>query len=440
MARSTEPGGGTAASGGWSRRRLGKLAVAAGFAAVSGQARRPSLAAAKAKPKVVVLGGGPGGATAAKLLAASRAGIQVTLVEANPAYTACYFSNHYLAGLRSYESLRHDYGALGRAHGVRVVHDRAMEIDPVRKAVRLRDGAALPYDRLIAAPGIEIMFDAIPGYGEQAADAMPHAWELGSQIRLLKRQLQAMADGGTFLIAPPPEPARCPPGPYERVCMVAHYLKHEKPRSKIVILDAKDKFAKQKLFEDGWARFYPDMIEWLPAEFTGGVTAVDPKAMRVMTEDETFEAAVANIIPPQRAGRIARQAGLADESGWCPVDAATLASKLQPDIHLVGDAIVPGDMPKSATSAHSQARACALAVHAALSGTAAAPPGFDNTCWSLIAADHAVKVGGAYRAAREGIAKTSSFISQADEDDGIRAATAREAAAWYAAFAQDVFG
>lgn len=440
MSRSTEQGCETVATGGWSRRRFGRLAAAAGFAAASGSALRPGFVAAKVRPKVVVIGGGPGGATAAKLLAQSGAGIDVTLVEANPAYTTLYFSNLYLAGFRSYETLRHDYGTLEQAYGVRVVHDRATEIDPIKKAVRLRDGGTLPYDRLIAAPGIEIKFDAIPGYSEAAAEAMPHAWELGSQVQLLKQQLLAMEDGGTFVVAPPPTPARCSPAPYERVSLVAHYLTQEKPRSKIVILDAKDKYPKQKLFEDGWVRFYPDMIEWLPVEFTGGVTAVDPKSMQVMTEDETFDASVANIIPPQRAGRIAQQAGLADESGWCPVDAATLASKLQPDIHLVGDAIIPGDMPKSATSAHSQAQACALAVQAALSGETSPSPSFDNTCWSLIAADHAVKVGGSYEATEQRIVKKSNFISQADEDDGTRAATAREATAWYAAFAQDVFG
>lgn len=439
MSRSTEQGGKPRTKGRLSRRRFGKLAVAAGFAAASGPVFGRRLALAQARPRVIVIGGGPGGATAAKLLAASR-DIQVTLVEANPAYTSCYFGNHYLAGFRSLESLTHGYAALAQAHDVRVIHDRAVEIDPVGKTVRLRDGGALPYDRLIAAPGIEIKFDAIPGYDEAAAEAMPHAWELGSQIQRLKQQLLAMEDGGTFVIAPPPDPARCPPGPYERVSMVARYLTQKKPRSKIVILDAKDKFAEQKLFEDGWVRFYPDMIEWLPAEFTGGVSAVDAKSMQVMTEDETFDAAVANIIPPQQAGRIAQRAGLADESGWCPVDPATLASRLQPDIHLVGDAIIPGDMPKSATSAHSQAAVCALAVQSALSGKAVSAPGFDSACWSLIAADHAVRVGGRYHATDARIAKTTTFISQSDEDDGIRAATAREAEAWLASFSRDVFG
>ncbi len=220
----------------------------------------------------------------------------------------------------------------------------------------------------------------------------------------------------------------------------AVYLKSEKPSSKIVILDGKDKFSMQKLFEDGWLRFYEDMIEWLPAEFTGGVKAVDPKAMTVSTEDETFEAAVANIIPPQRAGAIAQQAGLADERGWCPVEPATLASRLQPDIHVVGDAIWPDDMPKSGSAAHSQATVCALAVRAALADGKPPRPDFHSTCWSLIAADHAVKVEGRYEAANGRLAKVTSRVSADDESDAVRAATAQEAEDWYDTITQTLYG
>ena len=211
-------------------------------------------------------------------------------------------------------------------------------------------------------------------------------------------------------------------------------------RSKIVILDAKNKFSKQKLFEDGWAQYYPGLIEWVPLEITGGVQMVDVKAMTVKTTSETVKASVANIIPAQRAGRIAQAAGLADKSGWCPVEPATLASKLQPDIHLVGDAIIPGDMPKSGFSANSQAKACAMAVRVALTDAKGFPPRFRNTCWSLIATDDAVKVGASYKATEEKIAKTEGFISKAGEDDQIRMATAREAVAWYDGITKDIFG
>ena len=419
------------------RRRFGKLAGATGLAAAA-LSTRPVFGAGKAK--VVVIGGGAGGATVARYVAKDAKDIDVTLVEANRNYTTCFFSNLYLGGFRSFESITHGYDTLASQYGVTVVHDRAIAIDPAKKTVQLNGGDTLSYDRLVVAPGIEMRFDTIEGYSQKASQIMPHAWQAGPQTRILKSQLLEMEDGGTVVIAPPPNPFRCPPGPYERASMVAHYLKNNKPRSKIVILDAKNKFSKQKLFEDAWIRYYPGLIEWVPLEITGGIEMVDIKAMTVKTTSETVKASVANIIPAQRAGRIAQVAGLADKSGWCPVESATLASKLQPDIHLVGDAIVPGDMPKSGYSANSQAKACALAVRVALTDAKAFPPRFRNTCWSLLATDDAVKVGATYKATEEKIAKTDSFISKAGEEDEVRAATAREATAWYDGIAKDMFG
>jgi NADPH-dependent 2,4-dienoyl-CoA reductase/sulfur reductase-like enzyme len=422
------------------RRKFGKLASAAGLAAASAAAfsTRPVLGAGKAK--VVVIGGGAGGATVARYVAKDAKDIEVTLVEANRNYTTCFFSNLYIGGFRSFESITHGYDTLASQYGIKVVHDRATGIDPAKKTVKLNGGGTLSYDRLVVAPGIEMKYDTIEGYSAQAAQTMPHAWQAGPQTQILKRQLLEMEDGGTVVIAPPPNPFRCPPGPYERTSMVAHYLKHYKPRSKIVILDAKNKFSKQKLFEDGWAQYYPGLIEWVPLEITGGVQMVDVKAMTVKTTSETVKASVANIIPAQRAGRIAQVAGLADKSGWCPVEPATLASKLQPDIHLVGDAIIPGDMPKSGFSANSQAKACAMAVRVALADAKGFPPRFRNTCWSLVATDDAIKVGATYKATEEKIAKTEGFISKAGEDDKVRAATAKEAVAWYDGIMKDIFG
>jgi len=422
------------------RRELGRLAGAAGLAAAGAATMKARLALGASQAKVVVIGGGAGGATAARYIAKDAKDIEVSLVEPSPSYTTCFFSNLYIGGFRSFESITHGYDKLRDGYGVKVFHDRASDIDPAKKVVKLAGGGALPYDRLVVAPGIDLKYDAIEGYNESAAKLMPHAWQAGRQTQLLRRQILDMEDGGTFIIAPPPNPYRCPPGPYERVSMVAHYLKAYKPRSKILILDAKDKFSKQKLFEDGWVRFYEDMIEWLPAEITGGVKAVDAASMTVMTDDERFKASVANIIPAQQAGRIARLAGLADKSGWCPVEPATLASKLQPDIHLVGDAIIPGDMPKSAFSANSQAKACANAVRAALTGSKSFPPRFRNTCWSLITTNQGVKVGANYKATDEKIAKIEGFISPADETDEQRAATAQEANGWYRGITKDIFG
>jgi len=290
------------------------------------------------------------------------------------------------------------------------------------------------------APGIGFKFEAIEGYGPDAVETMPHAWQAGAQTKNLKRQLLDMKDGGTFVICPPPNPFRCPPGPYERISMVAHYFKSYKPRSKIVVVDAKDKFSKQKLFEDGWARYFPGMIEWLPLEITGGVKAVDAASNTIITEDEQFEASVANVVPPQKAGQLTQDAGLADESGWCPIVPETLASRQVPDVHLVGDSIIPGDMPKSAFSANSQAKVCAQAILAELAGKQSFKPRFRNTCWSLITTDDAVKVGANYEATTEKIAKIEGFVSQADESDELRAQTAAEARGWYDAITADIFG
>ena len=245
-------------------------------------------------------------------------------------------------------------------YGINVVHDSVTAIDPVAKTVALEGGAKLPYDRVVVAPGIAFKYGTIEGYDEAATQTMPHAWNAGPQTKLLRQQLESMEDGGVFVLVAPPDPFRCPPGPYERASLVAYYFKQYKPRAKILILDAKDSFFEQDLFQDAWNRHYPGMIEWLPAQFTGGIKAVDVKGRSIKTAGDTFKAAVANVIPPQMAGQLAQQAGLADQSGWCPVDPMTFESKLQPGIHVVGDAASAGDMPKSAFAANSQAKALRL--------------------------------------------------------------------------------
>ena len=393
-----------------------------------------------AKPRLVVVGGGPGGATVAGYVARSGA-VDVTLVEANKAYTTCFFSNLYLGGFRSFESITHGYDRLSADNGVKVVHARAEAVDSEGKSVRLSDGTQLAYDRLVLAPGIDFKWDAIDGYDEAAAQVMPHAYKPGEQTRLLKAAMESVPDGGLFVIAPPPNPFRCPPGPYERASMVAHYFKQHKPKAKILIIDAKSKHSKQALFQQAWARFYPDMVEWLPSDMTnGGVRAVNPASMEVVTEDDVVKADAVNVIPPQTAGAIALAAGLADDSGWCPVHPDTLASKKISDIHLVGDAIIPGDMPKSAFSANSQAKVCANAILAEIAEKRRFKPRFRNTCWSLVATDHGIKVGANYEATEEKIKKVDGFLSEMDETDETRASTAREANGWYSGITKDVFG
>jgi sulfide dehydrogenase [flavocytochrome c] flavoprotein chain len=419
----------------WTRRKFGCFAGATCLAALVPRVARSQVAA-----RVVVIGGGVGGATVAKYLAASATMIEVTLIEPKPRYTTCFFSNLYLAGLRSLESLTHGYETLAQRYGINVVHDSVTAIDPVGKTVALEGGAKLPYDRIVLAPGIAFKFGSIEGYDETATQIMPHAWTAGPQTRLLRQQLESMEDGGLFVLVAPPDPFRCPPGPYERASLIAYYFKQYKPRAKILILDAKDSFFQQDVFEDGWNRHYPGMIEWLPGQFTGGIQAVDVKGRLIKTAGDTFKADVANVIPAQEAGQLAQEAGLADQSGWCPIDPMTFESKLQPGIHVIGDAAKAGNMAKSAFASNSQAKVCAFAIMAALTGSERFAPHLFNTCFTFLGSDDAVTSVISYRAEPETIRINDIFMSKVGENAETRRKAVREADGWYAAFTHDVFG
>jgi NADPH-dependent 2,4-dienoyl-CoA reductase/sulfur reductase-like enzyme len=297
------------------------------------------------------------------------------------------------------------------------------------------------YDRLVVAPGIDLRFDSVPGYSEDAAEVMPHAWKAGPQTQLLKKQLDALADGSLIVMVAPPNPYRCPPGPYERVSMMAHVLKAKGHKtSRIVVLDSKDSFSKQGLFQEGWERHYPGMVEWQDPKMHGGIKGVDASAMTVRTDLETYKAALVNVIPAQMAGKIARDAGLANQTGWCPVDPASMKSASDPNVYVVGDACIPGDMPKSAFSANSQAKVAAMMVRGELAQARTFPARYTNTCWSLIETDDTVKVGGAYEAKDGKIAAVSTFVSQKGETPEVRRQTQAENMGWYAGFTADVFG
>jgi sulfide dehydrogenase [flavocytochrome c] flavoprotein subunit len=419
----------------WTRRQFGCLAGAACLTAFV-----PRFARGQAKSRVVVIGGGIGGATVARYLAASAGTIEVTLVEPKLRYATCFFSSLYLAGMRSFESLTHGYERLAQRYGIKIIHDTAVTIDPVAKTVALKGGGKLPYDRLVLAPGIAFKFGTVEGYDQAATEIMPHAWNAGPQTELLRRKLESMEDGGVFLIVSPPNPFRCPPGPYERASLVAYYFRQFKPKSKILILDAKDSFFEQDLFQDAWVRHYPGMIEWLPGQFTGGVKSVNVKDLSVKTEAETFKAAVVNFIPPQTAGELAQRAGLADQSGWCPVEPTTFESKLQPGIHIVGDSTSGGDMPKSAFLANSQAKVCAFAVAAALTGAERFAPHLFNTCFTFLAADDAVSDAIALKPEGGTIKISEILISEVGEDAEMRRHVVKAANGWYTAFTHDVFG
>src|SRR5688572_3718382 len=283
-------------------------------------------AVAQGKPKVVVIGGGPGGATVAKYVAKdSNGAIDVTLVEPGREFTTCFFSNLYLGGLREWAAITHSYQALASKYGIRLVHQAASAIDSAKKTVRLADGSELAYDRLVVAPGIDLQFGSVSGYSEEVAEIMPHAWKAGPQTQLLKTKLAAVPDGGLIVMVAPPNPYRCPPGPYERVSMMAHVLKSTgRARTKIVILDPKDRFSKMALFQEGWEKHYPGMIEWQDPNMHGGVKEIDPSAMTVRTDLETHKADLVNVIPAQIAGKIARDAGLTNQTGFCPIDPSSM--------------------------------------------------------------------------------------------------------------------
>ena len=403
----------------------------------------PAIAYGQSAARVVVIGGGFGGATAARYLKKASPQLNVTLVEPNRRFVTCPYSNLVIGGWRKLDTISFGYDKLAKA-GITVVHDTAAAIEHDRKRVRLAGGRMISYDRLIVSPGIDLRWGAIAGYDEKAAQAMPHAWKAGDQTLLLRRQLEAMPDGGLFVISAPGNPFRCPPGPYERVSMVASYLKQSKPRSKILVLDAKENFSKQPLFQDAWAKLYPGMVEWVPVGKDGKVVKVDPKAKTLETEfGQVHKAAVANVIPPQMAGRIARDSGLADQSGWCPIDAMSFESKLVKGIHVVGDATIAAPMPKSGFAANSQAKVAAAAVVALLQDKALSPVGMVNTCYSHVGKDYAISVANVFRVTPDrGLIEVpdSGGTSPRQWEDENRRLESVYADGWYASITGDMFG
>ena len=412
---------------------LGSAAITAGLLAAP-------MVRAQGKPRVVIVGGGAGGATAARYIAKDSNGeIDVTLVEPTRTYYTCFFSNLYLGGFRSMQSLGHSYGTLAAEYGINVVHDWAVGVDRDAKTVTLAGGASLPYDRLILSPGIDFVDGAVEGWDLSAQNAMPHAYKAGSQTELLKAQIMAMPQGGTYAMVAPPNPYRCPPGPYERVSMVAHLLKQTNPTAKILIADPKENFSKQGLFEEGWNDNYAGMVERIGPDFGGADVEVDPAAMTLSIDGDVNNVDVCNVIPAMKAGRIAEIAGITD-GNWAPVNAADMSSKMDDSIHVLGDAAAQGDMPKSGFSANSQAKVCANAVRGALTGSTIFPARFANTCWSLIDTNDGVKVGATYEATDEKIAKVDGFVSQTGESDDVREATYQESIGWYEGITADMFG
>jgi sulfide dehydrogenase [flavocytochrome c] flavoprotein subunit len=416
------------------------IKLAGGAAAVSAIGF-PAIAAAGGKKQVVIVGGGVGGATAARYIRRADPSVEVTLIEPNKHYYTCFMSNEVLSGERSLDSLKFGYDGL-RKEGVTVVHDAATAIDAKARTVTTKGGKRFAYDRCIVAPGISFSPD-IEGYDMAAAEKMPHAWKAGPQTALLRKQLEAMPDGGQVLIAPPPNPFRCPPGPYERACQIAHYLKSHKPKSRILIIDKKDAFSKQGLFTQAWDRHYKGLIEWVKAADTGGgVKRVDAGTGTVYTEFDEYKPAVANIIPAQKAGEIAQAAGLTDDSGWCPIDGKTFESTLHKGIHVVGDAAIQSPLPKSGYAANSEAKVVAAAVVDLVNGREPGTPSWVNTCYSIVAPNDGVSVAMVYKLVDGKVAKVDGAggLTPMDSPPAERAREVQYAYSWFNNITHDIFG
>ncbi|HUN93611.1 MAG TPA: FAD-dependent oxidoreductase [Burkholderiaceae bacterium] len=393
-----------------------------------------------ATARVVVIGGGFAGATFIRTLRRAEPSIAVTLVEPNPVYTACPMSNSVIAGLRDIRQQQFRRDAL-KAAGVAVVPLAAVGVDAVARSVTLSDGSRLAYDRLVLAPGIELRWDAWPGYDEAASLQLPHAWQAGDQTVLLRSQLHAMDDGGLVVIVVPAGPLRCPPGPYERASLIAHYLQEKKPRSKLVILDAKDAIPRQALFVEAWTKLYPGRIEWVPLSKGGEVVSVTAATRTIETDFDQYRAAVANVIPPHRAGRIAAIAGVSDRSGWCPVDSASFESRLQPGTHVIGDAVLTGALPKSASGAIAQARRCAAAVIAELAGRSVEAARLETACHSLAAPGYGIAIRGSFVPRDDAFAEVDAAANApVPGEDAQRARDAEAAQVGFRAMTKEAFG
>jgi sulfide dehydrogenase [flavocytochrome c] flavoprotein chain len=402
----------------------------------------PRALRAQAAPRVVIVGGGFAGGACARALRAADQKLAITLVEVRRTYTAPPLSNGVLGGVRELSQQQFGYDRIAAA-GITVAIAAATAIDAPARSVTLSTGDKLSYDRLVLAPGIALKFDGIKGYSEAAAAQVPHAWTTDAeQYQLLRRQITAMADDGVVAIVAPANPSRCPPGPYERASMIAHYLKTSKPRAKILILDAKDTFTMQQLFLDAWQKLYPGIIAWKSLSNGGNVASIDIAKKSIETDFDSYGYAVANVIPPQQAGRIAALAGVVDRTGWCPVDPVTFESLKEKNIHVIGDAAFAGSMPKSAFSGVIEGRLCAAAIVRLFAGAAPQPEPLASNCYSVVAPGYAISITGQFSPVNGEYAEVDHSIrsSPLDAPPTLRAEEANNADAWFRTATSEIFG
>jgi sulfide dehydrogenase [flavocytochrome c] flavoprotein subunit len=425
------------------RRKFLKLMCGTGAVLASASSLPAFAINSSPSARVVVIGGGFGGATCAKYLTMFDPKISVTLIEPVQRFTTCPFSNAVLGGLRNIASISQSFDA-HKKRGITIIHAMVNEIDATAHKLLLDNGKRISYDKLVVSPGIDFRWNDVEGMTANDANHIPHAWQAGPQTTILRQQLVGMEDGGVVILVPPANPFRCPPGPYERASMIAHYLKTNKPKSKILILDQKDKFSKQPLFMQGWEKLYPGMIDWISAGKGGRMDIVDVKNRMIISEaGDKHKGNVINLIPPQKAAPIAHKAGLTNETGWCPVNQRTFESSIHKDIHVIGDASMAGKMPKSGFAANSQGKVCAAAIVSAVHGTKMPDPSYVNTCYSLVSPDYGISVAAVYRHSDEkGIYKVkgSGGVSPINADSRYRAMEATYAVGWYDSITSDSWG
>ena len=422
--------------------------IASGFAAVSGAsgaAQAQPVASAKTSARVVIVGAGSGGATLATYLRRLAPEISVTLIERNAQLITGSFSNHVIGGLKGIEQVTHSYDAL-KARGVTFVQSVAVDVDTSRKGVTLFDGQKVSYDRLVLAPGVDLKLEAIEGYSATVAKTIPHAWRGAEQMLLLRTQLESMADGGTVVLSIPLEPYSGSVAAYERICVISHYLKTRKPKSKLIVLDANIGFAMRDVFSAAFKTYYAGVLEFVASTPTANfdVASVDPNGKIVMTRSGIgFKGAVINIIPPQAAGGIASRAGCV-EADWCPIDADTFASRKVKDVHVIGDCAIAAEMTKTAFAANNQAKLLADHLAQTMAGKESFPVRMRDGVWSFVAPDDFIKSGATYlprkKDARSIFAGSDLFSSEVSDDRTERRANVDEAAGWYAGITADMLG
>ena len=408
-----------------------------GVSAIGLTGKWPSFA--QAKPKIVVVGGGFGGSSFAKQMSTLLPSAEITLIDSSPTYFACPLSNLVIANERSLSQQKFVRSYLSRSK-VKHVRSVAQKIDGQKKKVILVDDAQLPYDVLVVSPGVDFKFGVLEGYDRTSTQIMPHGWKAGEQTELLGKSLANMENGGVIVISVPRAPFRCPPGPYERASLMAHYLQRNKPKSKILILDSNEQFSKQAQFTAEWSKNYKNIIEWRSSSNDGTLIRVDRKSKTLYTDFEVFRPAIANVIPPQQAGVIAQRSGLTDSTGWCPINSVTFESKLQKDVYILGDATIASPMPKSAYSANMQAKVCAIQLARKMSGVDEQATILTNTCYSFISPETAISIVGVYsneskfRSIRNS-GGASPVVAQKHE----REAEARQAKSWFSTITQEAF-